>query len=89
VKFTVDGRLVLISDMGSGELVVVDLKTRKVARKVKLGKSVEGILVALDGKKAFVAVSGEGNVDVVDLGTWEVVGTISGIDDADGMAFVK
>jgi DNA-binding beta-propeller fold protein YncE len=75
--------------MGSGELVVVDLKTRKVARKVKLGKSVEGILVALDGKKAFVAVSGEGNVDVVDLGTWEVVGTISGIDDADGMAFVK
>jgi YVTN family beta-propeller protein len=88
-KFTVDGRLVLISDMGTGELVVVDAKTRKVARKVKLGKSVEGILVAPDGKKAFVAVSGEGKVDVVDLGTWEVVGTISGIDDADGMAFVK
>lgn len=89
VKFTVDGKLVLISDMGSGELVVVDAKTRKVARKVKLGKSVEGILVAPDGKKAFVAVSGEGKVDVLDLGTWEVVGAIGGIADADGMGFVR
>ncbi len=89
VKFTVDGKLVLISDMGSGELVVVDAKTRKVARKVKLGKSVEGILVAPDGKKAFVAVSGEGKVDVLDLGNWEVVGAIGGIEDADGMGFVQ
>lgn len=87
VKFTVDGKLVLISDMGSGELVVVDAKTRKVARKVKLGTSVEGILVAPDGKKAFVAVSGEGKVDVVDLGSWEVLGAIRGIEDADGMGF--
>jgi len=89
VKFTLDGKLALISDLGSGELVVVDVGTRKVTRRMKLGSSVEGILLRPDGKVAYVAVSGDDKVDVVDLKTLEVVKTIATGKDPDGMAWRK
>ena len=89
VKFTPDGRLVLISDMGSGELVVVDAAGRKEVKRLALGKSAEGILVQPDGARAFVAVSGDNKIAVVDLKTLEVVTTFEVGKDPDGMAWRK
>ena len=87
VKFTLDGKLALISDLGSGELVVVDAGTRKVVKRMKLGSSVEGILMRPDGKVAYVAVSGDDKVNVVDLKALEVVKTIATGKDPDGMGW--
>src|SRR5262249_13753355 len=53
LKFTPDGDRVLVSDLGSGELVVLDAKARKEIKRLQLGKSCEGILMQPDGSKAY------------------------------------
>jgi len=89
LKFTPDGKLVLISDMGSGELVIVDAAARKEVKRLPLGKSAEGILVQPDGARAFVAVSGDDKVAVVDLTKLEVMTTFPAGKDPDGLAWRK
>ena len=89
LKFTPDGKQVLISDAGGGELVVLDAKSRKEVKRLKLGKSPEGILIVPDGSKAFVAVSGENKVVVVEMGKLEVTATFETGNDPDGMAWAE
>ena len=89
LKFTPDGKRVFISDLGSGELVIVDVAGRKVEKRLKLGKSCEGILMEPGGKRAFVAVSGDDKVAVVDLQTLEVTKTFAIGKDPDGMAWTR
>jgi hypothetical protein len=43
---TPDGKLSLISDFDGGKLVVLDASTKREFRRMKLGRSPEGILVA-------------------------------------------
>ena len=87
LKFTPDGTHVLISDLGSGELVVMDVASRKEVKRLKLGKSTEGILMVPDGSRAFVAVSGDDKVAVVELKNFTVVTTFETGKDPDGMAW--
>lgn len=89
LKFTRDGRLVLISDLGAGQLVVVDAASRKETKRLSLGRMPEGILIPPDGTNAYVAVAGEGLVAVVDLKTLEVEGKIVTGKGPDGMAWAK
>ncbi len=89
LKFTQDGKLVLISDLGTGDLVVVDVGTEKEVKRIHLGKSVEGILIQPDGTRAFVAVTPENKVAVLDLKTLEVVNTFTTGEGPDGMAWAK
>jgi YVTN family beta-propeller protein len=91
LKFTPDGRLVLISGLGAGSegvgLLVMDASTRKDVKQLKLGGGSAGILIAPDGSRAYVAVSGGDKVAVVDLKTLEVVGQISAGKQPDGLAW--
>jgi YVTN family beta-propeller protein len=87
LKFTPDGRLVLISDAGSGEVLVVEARTHNVTKRLKLGSSVEGILIVPDGSKAYVAVSGDNKVAVVELLKLDVVTSFETGKDPDGMAW--
>jgi len=89
LKFTPNGRLVFISDLAGGELVVVDAATRKEIKRMKLGRSPEGILMAPGGSRAYVAVAGDNNVAVIDLKTLEVIGRISTGSGPDGMAWAE
>jgi YVTN family beta-propeller protein len=89
LKFTPDGRLVLISDAKGGELIVVDAATRSVRKRLSLGKSPEGTLVQPDGSRAYVSVSGDNFVAVVDLKTLEVTGKIATGKDPDGLAWAE
>lgn len=89
LKFTPDGRLALISDAGSDELIAVDAATRKEQKRIKVGRGPEGILVQPDGARAYVATSQDNAVAVVDLKTLEVVGKISTGKDPDGLAWAK
>jgi YVTN family beta-propeller protein len=89
LKFTRDGKLVLISDLDAGQLVVLDVASRKEAKRLALGRMPAGILIPPDGTKAYVAVTGDGVVDVIDLKSLEVTGKIPSGKGPDGMAWAK
>jgi len=88
LKFTPDGKLVFISDLEGGELVVLDASARKEIKRMKLGRSPEGILMQPDGSRAYVAVNGDNYVAVIDLKTLEPAGRIS-VGSPDGMAWAE
>ncbi|HKW33274.1 MAG TPA: hypothetical protein VJN92_09740 [Candidatus Acidoferrum sp.] len=87
LKFTLDGKLVLISDLGNNALVVVDAASRKVIKRLNLGRQPEGVLISPDGAHAYVAVAGEKYVAVLDLKTLEVSARIPTGAGPDGIAW--
>ena len=89
LRFTPDGRLVLISDLDAGDLLILDRETRKDLKRIKLGSQPAGILIPPDGARAYVAVTGDNNIAVIDLKTFELVDRISTGQNPDGMAWVK
>jgi YVTN family beta-propeller protein len=89
IKFTPDGRLVLISDLDAGELIVLERATKKELKRVKLGRAPAGILVQPDSARAYVAVTGDNNVAVIDLKTLDLEARIQTGNGPDGMAWVK
>lgn len=97
LKFTPDGRHVLISALGNfgsrqpqhDNLVVLDVATRRVIKSLDLGGGAAGILIPPDGGSAFVAVSGGAKVAVVDLRSFQVRGQIAPLGQPDGMAWVR
>lgn len=88
VKFTPDGRMVLISDLGTGDLVFLDAKSRTEIKRINLGKGCAGILMAPDGSHAFVAVSRDNKIAIVDLKTMALTGQFMTGKGPDGMAWV-
>jgi YVTN family beta-propeller protein len=89
LKFTPDGKLALVSDLDAGELLVIDVPTRKVTKKIPLGRMVEGILMDPDGSRAFVAVNGANHIAVIDLKTLTVTRRLDTGKGPDGMAWVR
>lgn len=88
VKFTPDGRWVLVSDLGAGELVVFDARTRTERARLAMGRAPTGILIPPQGPHALVAVSGENRIAVVDLKSFTIAKTIATGGSPDGMAWV-
>jgi DNA-binding beta-propeller fold protein YncE len=89
LKFTPDGKLVLISDLGTGDLVVLDGATHKEVTRLNLGHGTAGILVVPDGSRAYVAVSPDNRVAVFDLRKRSLVGRIRTGNGPDGMAWAS
>jgi YVTN family beta-propeller protein len=89
LKFTPDGRLVLISDLDGGELLVMERETRKELKRMKLGKNPAGILVLPDSSRAYVAVTGDNNIAEINLKTLDLAARIATGPSPDGMAWVK
>ena len=100
LKFTLDGKLVLVSGLGIGgpaagqapassapNLVVLDAATRKEIKKLNLGGGSAGILMDPNGSRAFVASSGGNKVMVIDLSGLIVTGQIAPLGQPDGMAW--
>ena len=88
LKFTADGKLVLISDLDAGELVILGAADHKPVKRIKLGAAPEGILVPPGGSRAYIAVNGDNQVAVLDLAKLEVVARISAGNGPDGLAWV-
>jgi YVTN family beta-propeller protein len=89
IKLTPDGRYALVSDTESGDIVVLDAPARKVLRRVPVGRSPEGVLIAPDGSRAFVAANADNAVAVVDLKTWTVTKKLQTGTGPDGMAWLR
>jgi YVTN family beta-propeller protein len=87
LKFTPDGERVLISDLGTGDLIVVNAASRKEIKRISLGHGCAGILIVPDGSVAYVAVSRDDNVAVIDLKTLSVTGRITTGKGPDGLAW--
>ena len=89
LKFTPDGKRVLISDLTTGNLLVIDVPSRKEIKRIKIGSGIAGILIAPDGSKAYVAATPDNFVGVVDLKTLELTKRISTGSGPDGMDWVS
>lgn len=89
LKFSPDGRLVLVSDLDAGELVVLEHATRRDLKRLKLGKGLAGILITPDSARAYCAATGDNNVAVIDLKTLELVDRLQTGVGPDGMAWIK
>src|SRR5215469_815553 len=87
LKFTPDGKRVLISDLGNGDLIVVDAASGKEQKRISLGGGCAGILIVPDGSVAYIAVSRDNNVALVDLRTLSVTGRIATGRGPDGLAW--
>lgn len=87
LKFTLDGKLVLISTLGGPDLVVLDSATRREVKRVKLGRGAAGIQMDPDGSRAFVACSPDNYVAVVNLKSLTVTGRIDAGPEPDGLAW--
>ncbi len=87
LKFTPDGKLVLLSDRGGDELVVLDGATHKERARIKMGRYPEGILITPDSARAYVAQEGANDIAIVDLKTLTITGHISPGNGPDGMAW--
>jgi YVTN family beta-propeller protein len=87
LKFTPDGRLVLISDLDAGTLVVLQHSTGKELKRIPLGHEPAGILISADSSRAYVAVTGDNNVAVIDLRSFDLITRIDTGTGPDGMAW--
>lgn len=87
LKFTPDGKRVLITDLESGDLIVLDAATHKEIKRIAVGKAPEGILMQPDGSRAYIAVSGDNQIAVFDLNLFEVSERFATGNGPDGMAW--
>ncbi len=88
LKFSPDGRLVLISDLEAGDLLILERETKKELKRLPLGRNPAGILITPDSLRAFVAVTGDDDVAVIDLRTLELAGRFKTGTGPDGMAWI-
>jgi YVTN family beta-propeller protein len=93
LKFTPDGKRVLVSGGSSGSsganLVILDGVTHKEVRSFDFGGGSAGILIVPDGSRAYVAVSSKDKVALVDLTRLEIDGYIATGKGPDGLAWAQ
>ena len=87
LKFTPDGKRVLVSTLGGPDLVILDAATRQETKRVPIGHGAAGIVIQPDGARAFVACTPDNYVAVIDLQSLAVTGHIQAGGEPDGMAW--
>jgi YVTN family beta-propeller protein len=87
LKFTPDGKHVLVSILFGPDLVVFDAGRRKEIKRVPIGQGAAGILIDPSGTRAFIACTPDNYVAVVDLASLAVTGHIDAGGEPDGLAW--
>jgi YVTN family beta-propeller protein len=88
LRFTPDGKLVLVSDLPAGDIVVLDAASHAQIKRIHVGSSAAGILIPPDGQRAYIACTGDNNVAILNLQTFAIEGRIQTGKAPDGMAWV-
>jgi YVTN family beta-propeller protein len=86
LKFTPDGKLVFISCLGKGGIVVLDAATHKEVKRFE-SPGAAGIQIQPDGSHVYVACTGGNYVAVIDPKKLEIVDRIDAGPQPDGMAW--
>ncbi|HVY93979.1 MAG TPA: hypothetical protein VHA14_14560 [Bryobacteraceae bacterium] len=89
LKFTLNGKFALVSDLGANNLFILDTASRSVVRKIDLGGRAAGIQMDPNGKRAFVSVGQANSVAVIDLTDWKITSRIQSGPEPDGLAWVE
>jgi DNA-binding beta-propeller fold protein YncE len=93
LKFTPDGKQVLVSGSPSGQskanVVILDFATHKELKALDLGGGSAGILVVPDGSRAYIAVSARDEVVALDLKKLEIADKIAAGKGPDGLAWTQ
>jgi YVTN family beta-propeller protein len=87
LKFTPDGKHVLVSILFGPDLVVLDAASRKEIKRVPIGHGAAGILMDPSGTRAFVACTPDNYVAVVNLASLEITGHVDAGGEPDGLAW--
>jgi YVTN family beta-propeller protein len=87
LKFTLDGKMALLSTLRGPDLIILDTAKRKVIKRLPVGHGAAGILMQPDGSRAFVACSPDDYVTVIDLKSLSVPGHINVGGEPDGLAW--
>jgi YVTN family beta-propeller protein len=88
LKFTPDGKLVLVSTLGGPDLTVFSAATHAEVKRIKIGRGAAGIQMQPDGARAFVACTPDDYVAIIDLTALAVAGHIDAGRQPDGLAWV-
>ncbi|QRN93508.1 YncE family protein [Archangium violaceum] len=86
LKFTPDGKRVLIVSVRTGELVIFDAGSRQEVKRLNIGRGA-AMLVDAEGARAFVSCTPDNYVAVIDLETLEVTGRLDVGGRPDGLAW--
>ena len=87
LKFTPDGRFVLVSMLGEGNLAIFDAATHQELKRIPIGHGAAGILIQPDGSRAFIACTPDNYVAVLDLKSMQITSHIDAGGQPDGMAW--
>jgi DNA-binding beta-propeller fold protein YncE len=88
LKFTPDGRLVLVTMHTGKDLAVFDAASRKLVKRIPIEeRGASGIAIQPDGARAFIACPRDHFVAVVDLRSLEKTGQIDAGREPDGMTW--
>jgi DNA-binding beta-propeller fold protein YncE len=86
LKFTPDGKRVLITSLRTGDLFIYNAVTHKELKRLNTGHGAAGILMDDGGSRAFLGCTPDNYIAVIDLKTLEVAGHIN-LDGPDGLAW--
>ncbi len=87
LKFTPDGKRVLVTSLRTGDLFIFDAASHMEIKKLNLGRGAAGILVDTDGSRAFVGCTADNYVAIIDLKSLEVAGHLDAGGGPDGLAW--
>ena len=87
LKFTPDGKLVFITSLRGGDVVVYNAASRQEYKRLAVGHGAAGILMDPVGGRVFVACTPDSYVAVVDLKTLQVAGHLDVGGEPDGLAW--
>jgi YVTN family beta-propeller protein len=89
LKFTPDGKLVVISLIRSPDVVVLKAADRNEVKRIPIGHGAEGVLMDPAGTRVFVSATPDNYVAVIDLKTLAITGHIDAGKEPDGLAWVR
>lgn len=89
LRFTPNGKMVMISSLNSGNLTVYDAKTRKLIKQINIGTGAAGIIMQPDGSRAFVACTPDNYIAVIDLKTLSITAKIDVGGEPDGLTWAS
>jgi DNA-binding beta-propeller fold protein YncE len=87
LKFTPDGKYVLVTSLRTGDLYIFDYSSRKEVKKLPIGHGAAGLLMDPDGTRVFAACTPDNYVVVIDLKSFEITGHIDVGGGPDGLAW--
>lgn len=85
IKFTKDGKYVLMNELQGNELRVWEVATRKEVKRIDVGAGGEGIFIDPVRPRAYYTVSAGNKLVVIDTDTMTVIKEIHDLQNPDGM----